>query len=204
MTKAYILQSGFVTTLVTELNKVKEPETSFRERLHATNLQMQDTAHFYEEGVEALFQRYRKNPDIFKEFEFREAVLKKAISLFEGKTVQDWVRFQLGQRTVTFLHRRFLEDTLSYILRSTARKMEPYQYFRLLRANNSIPYASKDSITIDQEIQSLIELCGDLNSTTEQLMLKWSRNYAAMSDMLASLHVIYGLRQTNLSGHGGH
>jgi hypothetical protein len=82
--------------------------------------------------------------------------------------------------------------------------MEPYQYFRLLRANNGIPYASRDSITVDKEIQSLIELCGDLNSTTEQLMLKWSRNYAAMSDMLASLHVIYGLRQTNLSGHGGH
>lgn len=204
MTRAYILQSGFVTTLVTELNKVKEPETSFRERLHASGFQMQDLDHFYDEGVEALFQRYRQNPDILKDFVFREAVIRKALSLFKGKSVQDWVKLQLSQRSVSFLHRRFLEDTLSSVLNGTVRKMEPYHYFRLLRANNAVPYASRDSINIDQDVQKLAELCGDLNQSTEQLLIRWTKDYRSFADMLASLHVIYGLRQTNLSGHGGH
>jgi hypothetical protein len=192
MARGYILQSGFVTTDPSSLNKAKEVKSTLRERLHAPSLHIQDTDHYYDEGVEQLYQRYHANPQLVKEFEFRELLIETLYRLYGEKGFFDWAKLQLTQRSVTFLHRRFLLDTVCFASREHRRKMEPYTYFRLLQAAAPVPYPSRDEGKVEADARQLFT--NGFPLTTESLIVKWTRDYAAIGDLIESLHVIYGLR----------
>lgn len=197
MSRLYLLQSGFVTGSAVELNRVEAADLGFKEKLYVPNYRVTDTDNYYDEGIEKLFQLFRKQPDAaIKEFDFRESILLVAQRVW-GDGFLTWVSQQLKQRSVGYLHRRFLEETVRYAFYGEARKMQGFQYYRLLNAAQPTEIASVNEIRVDQGLKELIDQ--SCSKTLPTLLSNWTATPRGTVDLIETLHIVYGRRHGHVS-----
>lgn len=196
MPRLYILHSGYVTDVPVRLVQVEKEMASIQSRLYTPDYRITDTENYYDESVEDLFMLYRKDPKALNLFEFRESILKLAIRLFNNRPLQDWVELQLQQRSVQFLHRRFIEETISFIEVRARRKMEHLQYYRLLNATEPVEIHAKNDVAVDDKTKQWIS---NHQSPLHETLALWTKDLRGYVDLLMTLHVIFGRRQGHIT-----
>ena len=194
MSKLFLLQSGFVTPNATFLVKEDDHDLSIRDKLYLSDTRIVDHTSYYDEKVEKLFHLWHQNNEIIRKFEFREEILETAFRVFQFKSasILPWVRIQIGQRTVGYLHRKFLKETLAYATIGKAREMENYTYYRLLsyEDDNSVFQTGKedpDAVLKDFVSEGSVNLVDVINN--------WTRSTVLFVDLLVTLRVIFGRRE---------
>lgn len=196
MTRAYVLQSGFVTTNPEKLVKSTAQDLTFKASLYVQDYRVQDTDHYYDEEVEVLFSRWWKDNSLMNRFEFREAVLKAALRVFRVNGSLNFLHFiqlQMPQRSVGYLHRRFLRDIVDYVFTHTAKTLDNLTYYRLLLADADLHPEGKDGSRINEALVQAMKQDG--NAKLDYVVTGWSTDINALSDLLATMHVIFGRRQ---------
>lgn len=194
MTKLFLLQSGFVTPNATYLVKEDDHDLSIRDKLYLADTRILDNTSYYDENIEKLFKLYHKDNSIIKQFEFRNEVLEAAFRVFKfgSASILPWIRIQLTQRTVGFLHRKYLKETLAFAGMGAAREMENYTYYRLLKndvngpnfqTGKEDPDALLKDFVSDGDTVNLIDIIG-----------YWTADTARFIDLLVTLNVIFGRR----------
>lgn len=198
MSKLFILQSGFVTHEASQLTKVDEIDLTFNDSLYQGR-SAADTENYYDEGVEKLFQQWHKDNTLMNRFEFRELILENAFRVFKSKqkSIEPWIRLQMPQRTVGYLHRKFLKDSLRFILDGVPMSMDNYSYYRLLSAQNGSHHLQHGDDRSNEELQNYIAK----NHSTEltYVLSNWTRDIKGFNDLLMSIHVIFGRRRGQVS-----
>lgn len=193
----FVLQSGFVTLDASKLVRSESVSLSFKDQLYMDGRRPGDTENYYDEEVEKLFQLWHKDDSLIRRFEFRELILEAAIRLFAGrsKNMAEWINVQLSQRTVGFLHRRFLKECLVTALDNKAKTMDNYTYYRLLRAggNDELTQTQRDSANSD--LMMFIKNADDVSLTS--ILSRWTNDLRGFGDLLHSMHVIFGRRSDN-------
>lgn len=190
-----ILQSGFITPDSSDLIQIPEEERSVVQAVLTQSIFRTDTSNFYDKGVQQLFITMAADPKIFSSFEYREAVLKKAISLFgesfSGNFIE-WFRIQKESPAFSYLHQRYLHETLQFIFNRAPRKMSHNNYSRMLHvgANNAIFATSKE----DTEAELNHCLTSLRSASVASLLESWTESVEGLQDMVATLHVIFGRR----------
>lgn len=195
MTRVYVMQSGFVTANPEKLVRSKEQDLTFKDSLYVQDYRVQDTDHYFDEEVESLFTRWWKDNSLMARFEFREAVLKAALRTLSFNRSIDLLAFvslQLQQRSVGYLHRRFLRDLLNYVLCAEPKSMDNLTYYRLLVADQTLHPEMKDSSDIERELNQF--KTDGYDRRLNRIVLDWTRDIDGFSDLLATLHVIFGRR----------
>jgi len=199
MSKFYVLQSGFVTKDTGRLAKTPESELSTLDVLLAVNVQTTDTDNYYDDGIESLFQQWRKDNALVQRFDFRESILKAAFRVFGTcpNSFPEWIGNQLVQAEVGYLHRKFLKETLAWALNCTPRSLEVYTYYRLLQAN--MP-GSHSQVGRDNPDELLHEYISANNSANlYDILSDWTCDMNGVCDLLSTMHVIYGRRSSRLA-----
>lgn len=192
MSRIYVLQSGFVTTVGSQLVRTADKDVSFRDSLFVLDYRVTDTSNYYDEEVERLFQQYRKNENVAHNFDYRESVYRCFYRLFTSTTLSPWINLQLESRTVGNLHRRFLRDVLQNVLNGGRRQLANLQYYQLLLASETsrnIPHRPDDSDEILQEFTK-----ANHSSEIPFLLATWTEEISGFVDMLDVLYVIFGPR----------
>lgn len=192
MSRVFILQSGFVTMLGTYLNRSEEADLSFKDSLYATDYRVIDTENYYDSGVESLFHQWRHDNNVMLKFEFREAVLKLALRLFHSGTIMPWLRLQLSQRTVGYLHRKFLKEVLASVLNKEPKTLDNYQYYRLLSVSKDTAMSVMDDKDVDDLLKEYVKQ--NTSSNVTDLLYMWTKDVHGYADLLSTLHVIFGRR----------
>ena len=105
MRVAHILQSGFLTWPTADLVRSEAQEASFKDSLFTPDYQVIDTENYYDKGVARLFTLWREDDSRMNTFEFREAVLLTALRVFREKSILPWLRLQLTNSSLSYLHR---------------------------------------------------------------------------------------------------
>lgn len=194
MSKLFLLQSGFVTPNATYLVKEDDRDLSIRDKLYLADTRIVDHTSYYDEKVEKLFNLWHQNNGIIRKFEFREEILETAFRVFQFKSssILPWVRIQLGQRTVGYLHRKFLKETLAFAMIGAQREMENYTYYRLLsyEDDNSVFQTGKE----DPDAL-LKDFVSDGSVNLVDIIDNWTRTTVSIVDLLVTLHVIFGRRE---------
>lgn len=190
--RAFTLQSGFVTTVPTKLIKAGETDLSFKDSLFVPDYRIQDTEHYYDQEVQELFKLFHDNNDVILDMKFRELVLRMFYRLFPGSSFVNWVRLQVDQRSVGYMHQRFLIESLAYVIHNRTRETGLFTYYQLLQANQT-------SRSIPHRANSMAEELSELSTShhsfeTTDFLVKWTRDTVSIADMLVSLHVIFGRR----------
>jgi len=196
MTRAYVLQSGFVTSNPEKLVKSTAQDLTFKASLYVQDYRIQDTDHYYDEEVETLFTQWWKDNSLMTRFEFREAILKAALRVFRvngSLNFMHFIQLQLPQRSVTYLHRRFLRDIVSYVFTKEAKTLDNLTYYRLLLADANLHPEQKDGSQIEETLKQALKQDG--NAKLDYVVTNWSTDVNALSDLLATMHVIFGRRQ---------
>ena len=116
MSRIFVLQSGFVTMQPHALIKSTEPDLTFRDSLYVLDYRVRDTDNYYDEEIERLFHAFRKENSLMSRFEFREQILKATYRVFSATSIVPWLKLQLMQRTVGYLHRKYLQPGESCVL----------------------------------------------------------------------------------------
>ena len=197
MTRVFVLQSGFVTTVADKLVRSADKDISFRDSLFVLDYRVTDTSNYYDEEVEQLFQQFRRDNSVVEKFEFREGILKTFYRLFKSETIVPWLRLQMEQRTVGHLHKRFLRDVLNHALTSKAREMENYQYYRLLLASEISRNAPHKADDTDEVLRVFID--GNYSNLVTDIACKWTKDVRGITDLLGVLHVLFGPRHGPVS-----
>ena len=197
--RLYILQSGFVAVNFTNLEATPEKKETLRDSLFASDFRIGDTVNLYDEGVEQLFQIYHKDNAIVRNFDFRERVIKTAIRAFDhgSDSIIPWIRAQLTQRTVGYIHRKFLYETIQFVLNKKPRTLDLMTYHRLIEAedvgNRSQPGSDKPNEALENYVKS------NQDCRLSRFIYGWVGSIDGYVDLLKTLEVIFGKREGYLA-----
>lgn len=141
--------------------------------------------------VENLFKALIQSSWSGNSFEYRERVLKAALSAFGTKSFFDWCQLQNESPYFTDLHRRFLNDTFEFI-KTGKRTMAVGTWASIIRPR---PIASMDRNTEYKVTEyfrlnqgSLLRRPFGITDT----VVGWTSQPGGVEDMVATLHILFG------------
>ena len=197
MNKAFMLQSGFLAWPTSDLVKTDPTDPNFKADLYSPDYQVMDTENYYDKGVEALFTQWRKDNSCLDHFEFREAIILTTYRVFREKTISPWLRLQLSRASLSYLHRKFLTESLGSAVRNVAKTVDNFQYYRLLRPTVSAVTTPSQDRDVTGVLSTLLNP-GD-NTMMSDIVFKWTMDIDGLADLLSTLHVIFGRRSGSAS-----
>lgn len=195
----YVLHSGFVTGNTGRLNRNTQQQKTLREKISQDKILKIDTDNLYDEVIENLFHEWRNDNNLALSFDFREKVLEAAIRVFNkgNGSFTQWIGLQDNQRTVGYLHRKFILESMNRVLNNKPRTTEVYNFYMLLspRDSGTAHQTRKDSVY--EEFSKITQNSRDLSTTG--ILFDWTKDVSGFCDMLNSLHVIFGRRSEVVS-----
>lgn len=194
MTGVYkLLQSGYVSEDHSDLIQVAQEERSLVQAVITQSIFRVDTSNYYDKAITQLYKQMAADNKVFSDFAYRELLLKKAFEIFGQDSFVTWFKAQAASPCFSYLHERFLKETLQYVYSRKPRSMSHSGYFRLLHvgANNAIFSASQKE---DEAGELNLSLLNVDNALTVDLLRCWTSTMEGLQDMLATFNVIFGHR----------
>jgi len=196
-----ILQSGFVSTNVTDLVKTSKERDQFVEFALAKDHVVKHNPFFYSAEITDLYQTASANRNAIKDFEFRERILKFGFKQFPKGYLLDWFNLQFNIGNLSELHMVFLVETFDYVAYGQPRRIESSQWISLLE-NTSISKKTnvvfkeyfKNRWLVANRENAAVVLSEMENLQTIDFFKAWSCNLDKSMDMLYSLFTIFGSR----------
>jgi hypothetical protein len=143
------------------------------------------------QAVIELWRKISNDVNHMSRFDFRESVLltaKRAFNVDYTETPNDFANWCTKQNQGLYLssmHKKFVTDTISYII-TGKRSLEPTVWYQILGAN---PTNNKDK-------EYKIDLSGlvDIPATMSQTLVQWVSHHNGFADLIATLNVLFGER----------
>ena len=112
-----VLQSGFVSFEGESLIQSEPiPDTQVLRLMGlGKTVDASGNAFFYNRDVQVVFEKLMADHRLMKSFEFREELLKTGIRAFNTLNAYQWFKLQNSSPYLTSIHRKFLNDTLTFI-----------------------------------------------------------------------------------------
>lgn len=191
MTKHPILQSGFVAKDDEDLvHYVVKRDPFVDVALNKDHLKPHNP-YFYSEEITSLYKEWSAKPDLIKDFDFREKILKFALHKFD-KLLLSWLKLQTKSPYAGELHSVFINETVEYVLDIRSRQIHVSQWIRLLDASvkrNNIETKCDKYFDPTQGFTKYLHL-----NVFTNFISNWVSKSDGYVDLLISLYVIFGAR----------
>ena len=189
--QAKLLQSGYLT--------VETPLLDINKRKSFTNLNLTallftlpkdetNNPNFFNTEVEQLFQLWRKDQSIVKDFDFIVNLLRVAKHAFGMDSFKDWLRIQEMGNQTTRVHVDFLKDTFTFL--QTGKRdinIETWKNLFTHGDNTKIFDINIDSIFYGDN--------SHLSTRVNEVITQWISIPNGVSDLMMSLEIIFGKRE---------
>lgn len=189
MEKYPILQSGFVSLIQRGLAKPKPTDNLMIQRLLFKDHLVSNIENFYFEDIVILYDLYRGDPNLLRDFNFREQVIKAAYMMFGSNSVYTWLRHQNQLANIGLLHARFIEETLTYIATGKERATQTVQWIKLIEISN---HKESSKLNIDDWFNTYSGLY--VPADIVDFIQLWVSQPKGFEDLLISLFIIFGNR----------
>ena len=189
-----ILQSGFVSLNQLDVRKPDPIEPSFRREVLFKDLKDPLNKFFYSPEITDLYIRWADRPEAMKDFDFRERILKAALTSFGSAGFYHWITFQNNADTVGHLHASFLMETLEYLLKDTKRNIECLLWINILEADKRSAKTRMEVGHYFKDETSRSDYNVKLPADMKGLVKLWTQKPQGFQDLLISLFVIFGER----------
>lgn len=188
-----LLQSGFLSLTEAGLEQGAIDEPTLHQSVLNKRYLVHKNPYFYSKDVTSLFNRWSANPDLIKEFDFRDEIIKVTMASFACPSFYRWLVLQKESPALSQLHRMFLIDLLESLIGSGQRLMEPVQWISLLETNTA-----EKTEEIKIEIESYFDQFGKsaqfLPSSFYDIVQLWLSRPQGFEDLLTTLYIIFGKR----------
>lgn len=144
-------------------------------------------------NVEEIWSFYMRNKGALANFEFREKLLKTALTAFGTKDFMTWTRLQYEGPVSGELHTKFLDDMLNYIL--TGRRslaVDAWSTMLVVRDihNNVTPVPHRHfthDFFVDPNNPNRAR-----NADLETVLILWTSHEGGFDDLIQTLHLLFG------------
>ena len=195
MKPVFILHSGFVTTDSSKLLRSTIEDKGIRKMVIQPSSLGEDPDSYYDSEVTGIFNQWRKDEDLIRNFEFRETLLKVALRAFDDQSFGRWIELQHAQGGVGYLHRRFIKEMVGRIFSDQAKTMDNYQYYRLLSRepfSTKFPDTNVSSVLSTDYLDTFIK--SGQGSFLPDVLTEWTEDTDGVVDLICTLNVIFGRR----------
>ena len=195
MKPVFILHSGFVTTDSSKLLRSTIEDKGIRKLMIQPSSLGEDPDSYYDSEVTSIFNQWRKDEDLIRNFEFRETLLKVALRAFDDQSFGRWIELQHAQGGVGYLHRRFIKEMVGRIFSDQAKTMDNYQYYRLLSRepfSTKFPDTNVSSVLSTDYLDTFIK--SGQGSFLPDVLTEWTKDTDGVVDLICTLNVIFGRR----------
>lgn len=195
MKPVFILHSGFVTTDSSKLLRSTIEDKGIRKMMIQPSGLGEDPDSYYDSEVTSVFNQWRKDEDLIRNFEFRETLLKVALRAFDDQSFGRWIELQHAQGGVGYLHRRFIKEMVGRIFSDQAKTMDNYQYYRLLSRepfSTKFPDTNVSSVLSTDYLDTFIK--SGQGSFLPDVLTEWTEDTDGVVDLICTLNVIFGRR----------
>lgn len=191
-----ILQSGFVGMTDKGLKRPDPVEPTFRDAVIFKEFKAPLAKYKYSPDCSDLFFDWSANPELLRNFEFREKIIKAAYQSFGTANIYSWFLLQNEKPTVSEMHKVFMIETLEYIADVAPRKIHPVQWVRLLEADlksDKIVVDLRKHFVYDSSANSATNFLA-LPLKTDEFLTRWLMLPNGFEDLLLCLFAIFGER----------
>lgn len=150
------------------------------------------------ESVVEVYNQLVRRVVISTDFDFRERVIKVALSAFGVKNFEQWIALQAESPTFTQLHADFLIDTVRYI--ATGKRQLPVQTWeRMIGAGTNDPTSK---IVFDPAVMQMIPTGYSLrkqqttSTNLPNVLAMWLRHPGGFTDLVTTLYTLFGEHNT--------
>ena len=195
MKPVFILHSGFVTTDSSKLLRSTIEDKGIRKMVIQPSSLGEDPDSYYDSEVTGIFNQWRKDEDLIRNFEFRETLLRVALRAFDDQSFGRWIELQHAQGGVGYLHRRFIKEMVGRIFSEQAKTMDNYQYYRLLSRepfSTKFPDTNVSSVLSTDYLDTFIK--SGQGSFLPDVLTEWTKDTDGVVDLICTLNVIFGRR----------
>ena len=195
MKPVFILHSGFVTTDSSKLLRSTIEDKGIRKMVIQPSSLGEDPDSYYDSEVTGIFNQWRKDEDLIRNFEFRETLLKVALRAFDDQSFGRWIELQHAQGGVGYLHRRFIKEMVGRIFSDQAKTMDNYQYYRLLSRepfSTKFPDTNVSSVLSTDYLDTFVK--SGQGSFLPDVLTEWTKDTDGVVDLICTLNVIFGRR----------
>lgn len=193
----FVLQSGFLCSTAVGLTQPAEQDQTVAHDVLQVHRD-QAAGYMYAQELDRLFKQYINNPQVIRQFDFRQAYLKEVIRLFNTLSFKNWVYMQAESPVLTHTGMEFLLDTFNYIL-TGRRNLSPVNWASLVTASPTT--AIPDSRKLLRVLQCYF---GDIKDSTiyaqhqimpaglHDLIQAWVSQPDGMMDLVITTGIIFG------------
>lgn len=196
-----VYPSGFLGSTEVATTKPIDLER-IRDRLFDLSVVTNPDGHTANLEVTRMWGKVTAGDPTFKTFDFKEYILRTAISAFGTDNIYDWFASQVNSPYYDKWNARWIDETLMFIYAGKARELSTHNWTTLLQM---VP---ADGSKIDSMIVKHFffnqTFAGDssshtfpesgVNTTVCDFIKDWVRCKGGIDDLAASLYVIFGER----------
>lgn len=193
-----VLHSGFVALSEAGLTKPKSNPPSFAETILFRQGNREYEPYFYSEDVTSLFDEWRSNPAVLKDFDFRERIIRQAVQRF-GPDVGDWMDFQAQKPGFSSTHKQFLQRMVKWtqpLPYQAGEYVDIIQWLGLLAPGqgNQVSFTYGDTCA---------SLGGDFDArVTTKALRNWLSREDGYASLLNFMYVVFGERTNHKQSQG--
>lgn len=166
---------------------LSKPDTSDADSIHTSSQEIND-----------IWKEVLANTPDYKTFDFKERILKFALTAFGTEYFLEWVSTQNQNPNFSELHQKFIDDTINFIYYDKRREYTINNWLTLL--DDSKDNQKTDKLSNIQKVfflQPNPHKGADVNMsslTIKELIGDWVRKESGMEDLTSSLFVLFGDR----------
>lgn len=188
-----VLQSGFISLVDIGMTKPEPIDQSFAATILNKDTTNVINSYFYSRDVELLMTEWKNDPKVFKPFEFRERIIKTAFKCFGTPSFRHWVELQNYKPSLGRLHKEMLLDTVNFVVLGEARKVECFQWSRLLFPETGYSHDFSEVLKVITGEMATKDGYGH-PADLLPFIHHWVTRPNGYVDLLKTLHAIFGRR----------
>ncbi len=205
MDKYAILQSGFVTDKFDRLEKSEDAAIDFKSIILNKAYYKDESRYFYSPSVNNLFKQYNENNNIISNFDFKENIIKVTYQMLDNKPFIVWLQLQNKYALTNSLHKKFIDETLDYLLLYKDRYTSLSQWIGLLNVNvNKTDSVLLGSLTEEQQsngdilyfynnnLKERYDVTYQIKQDFTNTLSSWLDRRDGYLDLLFTMYIIFG------------
>lgn len=140
----------------------------------------------------------------YKEFEFKERILKIALPAFGTAKILDWIQLQRNSPYYGDYHEKWIDETLMYVFAGRPRTLSIHNWTTLLQMVDTHNIETDSEITkhfffgksLNKPIPKLTQIhqIQSPNLLVTDFIGQWVQRKGGIDDLVCSLHVLFGKR----------
>lgn len=148
--------------------------------------------------IDILYREFIGNSHQANTFQFYERVIAVAFNAFGTWNFREWLSAQAQANSTDYLHAKFLQDTLNFIVRGK-REMIVDNWLPILSSNtemqNTVSNIDKTNTAFKEMLVLADEYFGKPETQDNELKViffDWVQRKNGVTDLLKTIHILFG------------